>query len=219
MPTGQRPNPPQHSMHFAVAGTYQGDTPFANTLWVRNGNAQTPSQADFNATVASVGTKFVEHFGPQVNTGVVWTNCDGYYYGVNGIDLAYQAPITGSGGKAGIHMPASVALCVGWRVQQHYKGGHPRTYLVGPAADQLLGGRLFTSSYVTAVAGAANAFNTDVNAMSLGAIGLVKLGVVSFVLRNEWRAPPVFRDFTVGGAHCDTRVDSQRRRLGRDVPP
>lgn len=219
MPSGARPNPPAHSIHLAVAGTYKTDTPFANTFWLRNGNAQTPSQLDFDVAVQNFGDKFVQHMAGQLSNGAVWTNCDAYYYDGGGIALASQRTITGQGGKAGTQLPANVAVCVGWRVQQHYRGGHPRTYLVGPDATSLSGGRLFLQAYCTSVAQAANAFHADVNTMSSGAIGLVKLGVVSFVLRNEWRPDPVFRDFIPSGAHVDSRVDSMRRRLGRDVPP
>jgi len=36
------------------------------------------------------------------------------------------------------------------------------------------------------------------------------------VLRKAWRTPPVFRDFVPGGATVDSRIDTQRRRLGPD---
>jgi len=62
-------------------------------------------------------------------------------------------------------------------------------------------------------------FHVGVDAISQGLFSSSKLGIVSFVLRKEWRAPPVFRDFTLGAAHADERIDSMRRRLGRDIPP
>jgi len=86
-------------------------------------------------------------------------------------------------------------------------------------SSQLADVRSFTPAYVGSVATSANDFHTDINEINRGAIQSVKLGIVSFVLRKEWRSPPVFRDFIPGQAHCDTRVDSMRRRVGRDIPP
>lgn len=219
MPTGARPDPPPHSMRIIVAGTYGGDTPVANTLWVRNGAALTPSLADFNALIADIGGGFLNSFKGLVSSAFVWTNADGYYYDVGGIALAGQSPLTGAGTVSAPALPANVALCIGWQVQQHYKGGHPRTYLVGPDSNQLSGGRRFTTTLVNGAVASANTFHSYVNGLSHGNISSVKLGVVSFVLRKQWRTPPIFRDYVTAGAHCDARVDSQRRRLGRDIPP
>lgn len=206
-------------MFMAVMGTYGGDTPVANTLWVRNGSALVPSLGDFDATVQWVGDKFVSHFKIHTINAMTWTNIDAYYYDASGILLATQRVLTGSGTRTGLALPANVSVCVGWQVQQHYKGGHPRTYLVGPAPDELAGGRRYTPAYVAAVTLAANQFHSDVNVFSSGNIGSLHLGVVSFFHNKLPRDPAVFRDFVPGGAHCDARVDSQRRRLGRDIPP
>jgi hypothetical protein len=219
MPAGARPDPPPHSIRLIVAGTYGGDTPVANTLWVRNGNAQTPGAGDFDSFVLAMGNLFVSSFKPLISNAMVWTNADAYYYDVGGIALASSRTITGQGNVTAKAFPASVALCIGWQVQQHYKGGHPRTYLVGPDSGQTTGGRRFTTVLTTGAVAGANNFHASVNAGGSGNITGVKLGVVSFVNKGKWRDPPIFRDFVPGGAHCDTRVDSQRRRLGRDIPP
>lgn len=219
MPAGARPDPPAHSVRVIVAGTYGGDTPVANTLWVRNGMGAAPSVADFDAFLQDVGDKFVSRFKGLTSAAMAWTNADGYYYDATGIALAASRTLTGAGTQSALPLPASVALCIGWQVQQHYKGGHPRTYLVGPDSGQLVGGRRFTTALTTSAVASANGFHNDVNAMSHGGIAFCRLGVVSFVNKKAWRSPPVFRDYVTGGAHCDTRVDTQRRRLGRDVPP
>jgi hypothetical protein len=39
---------------------------------------------------------------------------------------------------------------------------------------------------------------------------------VSFQLHKDWRDPPVFRDYTPGAAVVDSRIDTQRRRVGPD---
>lgn len=206
-------------MRLIIRGTYGGDTPVANTLWIRNGAALLPSAGDFDAWVAAVGALFISSFKGLISNKMVWTNADAYYYDVGGIALAAARPITGAGSVTAAAFPASVALCIGWQVQQHYKGGHPRTYLVGPDSGQTVGGRSFSSTIVTGAVTSANQFHASVNTSGSGNVNTVKLGVVSFRNKNAWRTPPIFRDYVLGGAHCDTRVDTQRRRLGRDVPP
>jgi hypothetical protein len=69
---------------------------------------------------------------------------------------------------------------------------------------------------VSQLQAAANNFLLAVNAISTANASDLHLGVVSFVLRGEWRDPPVFRDFTPAAAKVDARIDSQRRRLGPD---
>jgi hypothetical protein len=219
MPTGQRPDPPAHSVHLTVGGTYGGDTPIANTFWVRNGNAQVPTVATLDSLALWLGNAYVAAFLPQLSNALVITNCDAYYYGTAGIAVASSRPITGTGGKAGVALPANVALAVGWQVSTRYRGGHPRTYLVGPASDRLVGGRRFLQAYIDGVRDSANSFHAQIDAYVSGELSGLHLGIVSFVNRKEWRSPPIFRDFVPGGAHADTRVDSMRRRLGRDVPP
>lgn len=206
-------------MHVTVAGTYGADTPVANTFWVRNGAGTAPSQSEFDAFLTHFVNQYEQYFAPQLSNQMAWTNVDGLYYVPGGISVAGQRTTAATGGKAGAHLPANCAICVGWTVQAHYKGGHPRTYLPGPAGDQVQGGRRFLQAYCDAVKVAANNFLGGVNGYAGTTINNVHLGVVSFVLRKEWRSPPVFRDFNPNGAHVDARIDSQRRRLGRDIPP
>jgi len=218
MPIGARPNPPAHCAHFTVNGTVDG-FPVANTFWVRNGNAVTPSGADFTSFNNKVGEHFGAFFCPQLSNRFALTDVEGLYYDQAGAELAAGTSHTNPGGKPVGCPPLNVSMCVGWRVQQHYRGGHPRTYLPAPPLDAITNGRSFTAGYASAVAGAAANFHSNINAISFGAFTSAKLGIVSFVLRKEWRSPPVFRDFVTGGAHCDTRIDSQRRRLGHDIAP
>lgn len=205
-------------MHLAILGLI-GDAPFANTFWVRNGNAQNPTQGDFTNFTNNFATSYKTYILPHLSSSVVLNECSSLYYTEQGAELAGAVSVTGNGGVTGTTLPANVSLCVGWRVQQHYRGGHPRTYLPGIPAAELASARLFSAAYVALVAQAAQNFHADVNNNTAGAIGLCKLGVVSFVLRKEWRNPPVFRDFILPSAHADQRIDSMRRRLGRDLPP
>lgn len=218
MPTGQRPDPPAHTIHITALGTLDG-FPWANTFWLRNGNAQTPVQADFTTVVNNFGSKYVTNFLPHLSHTLIMSEFSALYYETGGASLAAAVGYSTIGGDPGNTAPANVSCCIGWRVQAHYRGGHPRTYLAGIPTSKFANSRQFSTAYASAVAGSAAAFHREVNGLSAGALSSLKLGIVSFVLRKEWRNPPVFRDFIIDSAHVDPRIDSMRRRLGRDIPP
>jgi hypothetical protein len=203
-------------MHFSVHGL-MGGTPWANTFWVRNGNAQSPQTADFDFVTQAIRSLWVSAFIEHIATAVTVQGCEGLYYGAQGLETGSGVQHVDTGSMSGSVLPAQVATGISWQVQAAYKGGHPRTYLPPPAQTALLDPRLFNSSFCNSVASAANAFHGNVNAMSHGELDQLHLGTVSFVHQKAWRTPPVFRDFVPGNAAVDQRVDTQRRRLGRDI--
>ena len=218
MPTGQRPLPPPHCAHLTVFGTVQG-TPVANTFWVRNGNAAEPSQADFTSFCSDFGAAYLTHFLPHLSSNLTISETSALYYEAGGASLSAAVSHNNAGGEATGPLPANCAMAVGWRVQAHYRGGHPRAYLPAIPANKMADSRQVSATYASALALAAKNFHTFVNDISHGLFASSKLGLVSFVFRKEWRSPPIFRDFVLDSAHCDPRIDSMRRRLGRDIPP
>jgi hypothetical protein len=216
VPPPPRPNPPSHVAHFAVHGL-QGGVPWANTFWVRNGAGQLPTASDFFGVIDQVRQYWVTYFIEHIGTGATVEGCDGLYYGATGLELGSSVPHVDTGSMAGSVLPSQVATGIGWSVQQAYKGGHPRTYLPPPSQSALLSPRLFNPSFTTTVTSAANSFHSTVNQISRGNFSDAHLGTVSFVHQKAWRTPPVFRDFVPGRATVDQRLDTQRRRLGRDL--
>jgi hypothetical protein len=190
---------------------------WANTFWVRNGAGQAPTAADFFLVTDSVRQFWVTYFIEHIGTGATVEGANGLYYGADGLDLGTDVPHVDTGSQSGSVLPSQVSTGISWTVQQAYKGGHPRTYLPPPAQTALFSTRLFNPSHANACAGAANNFHQAVNQISRGNFSDAHLGTVSFVLRKQWRTPPVFRDFVPGRAGVDQRVDTQRRRLGRDL--
>jgi hypothetical protein len=195
----------------------QSGVPWANTFWVRNGGALSPSSSDFAGIVDAVRGFWVQHFIEHIGTGATVEGCDGLYYGAQGIEIGFNAQHVDTGSMAGSVLPSQVSAGISWSVQAAYKGGHPRTYLPPPSQTALLSTRLFNPSFATALTSAANGFHASLNFLRAGNMSDLHLGTVSFVLRKQWRSPPVFRDFVPGNARVDQRVDTQRRRLGRDL--
>lgn len=195
-----------------------GEAPCTNVFWYRNGNAQEPGLSDFATFVHYVGSQWASRIAPNQHNAVEYLGSEGLYYGPAGSDLGATGSFGGNGGHTGAGNPANVALCVSWGIQQHYKGGHPRTYIGGIPSEVNAGVTSFDGGYCSDVAADANSYINDILDYSIGNLSDLHLGVVSFVLRKQWREPPVFRDYSPGGATCDTRMDTQRRRLGRDRP-
>lgn len=219
VPTGQRPNPPPHVAVIVCKGTLTGAVPWANVFWLRNGNAATPSQSDFDSVVGDFRQQFAGLFGAHLVAGWTTTEAQGLYYGSAGIDLKGTSVVSNNGTISVPSAPANVAACIGWTIQAHYRGGHPRTYFCGVPNNEFATAKSFSTAFVASMVQAANAFHSAVNQISHGNFGSAHLGTVSFVLRKEWRSPPLFRDYTPSQAHMDTRIDSMRRRVGRDIPP
>lgn len=215
MPPGNRPTPPPNVARLAVNGTYLG-TRWTNVFWVRREGSSDIGVGDLAALCTQVGAKYGSRFMPLVNQNSVMNNVGALFWDVHGDAIGATATVSTPGGKPGTTVIASVAACISWPLQQRYRGGHPRTYIGGLDGTSYTGVTDFQSTFVTSLAAAANSFMSDVNALSITNWGALHLGVVTFVLRNQWRTPPLFRDFVPGGAQVDNRLDTQRRRLGPD---
>lgn len=215
MPEGQRPDPPAHCARFAVNGTLESAR-WTNVFWVRNGRGTTPSAGDFQAFCDDVLAGYKNTLTHLQGIRSITQECTGLYYGPTGGILAAVSTGGQAGNQGGDVLPASVALCIGWRVQQHYRGGHPRTYVAGQTTDHLQDSTTWTSGHTDSARDNANAFLTWINGRSHGDFSDPHLGTVSFVLRKAWRDPPVFRDYIPGAAFVDSRVDTMRSRLGPD---
>jgi len=124
--------------------------------------------------------------------------------------------ITGSdvGGTVTTPLPANVACCITWAISRHYRGGHPRTYLPGIPGGAQQDANSFTASFIGQVNTGAAGFRSDINAFTSTGISQARLCVVHRYRDNVKLVPPQVT--YIDGASCDSRMDSQRRRLGRD---
>jgi hypothetical protein len=190
-------------------------SPSANVFWVRNGNASQPTFTDLNSVAADVANAFVNLL-PNLSERWHGNGASWLYWDPSGEASGGEVPFNVAGGSTGPVAAANVACCITWQVQTHYKGGHPRTYLAGIPDTGIQDNTTWVTAYRVNIAAAANQFHFAVNAISHGAFSSSHLGTVSFQLNKLWRDQPVFRDFVHPNATVDSRIDSQRRRLGRD---
>lgn len=111
--------------------------------------------------------------------------------------------------------PTSLCLTLSWKIARHYRGGHPRTYLPYANGSDLLNGTQVATAYQTLATTNAGAFLIAVNAITSGAISVV-LAAVSYYTGHALRPAGVPSPIQTVVIH--PRVDSQRRRLGKEIP-
>jgi len=215
--TDPRPNPPPHVARIAVSG-HVDTSPWTNVFWIRNGGETTPTPADFGLVVGDFYSAYLNSLGHIGSIHRHTESVAGLYYDATGEAFGAENFAQGTGNQGEEALPANVALCISWQLSQRYRGGHPRTYIAGIAEGQQQDNVSWKTSTTQAARDFANTFHQAVNSIAHGNFSSCHLGTVSFQRHKEWRTPSLFRDFVPGAAGVDSRIDSQRRRLGRDRP-
>jgi len=197
---------------FAVQGTNQG------TKWVNifhsKYTVQPPDAAALNAICQAVHTAYLNAFTTLWNSTCVLITVDGQ-------DLASRTAATGTyslthpGTGTTIPMAVQVALTLSWSISDRYRGGHPRTYLPGIDGTFVTNGRLLTTAGHTAYLNAAAGFLTNMNAMTAGGSSW-RMCCVRYFSQHQLLANPLVR--TITGQSVHGRIDTQRRRLGKETP-
>jgi hypothetical protein len=117
-------------------------------------------------------------------------------------------------------LSAQACLCLSWQAGLYYRGGKPRSYIMGITEAALASGssKLISASAAAQAATDGNTFISDLNALTYVKGGttydLFGVGTVSFAKGGEWRVPPVAVSYT--SCLCGQRLDTQRRRLGKE---
>lgn len=215
--TDPRPAPPDRSIRLAFNGVY-GDTNWANVMWLLLSGSDRATPAMLASIATDCGNAYADHFLSLLNVAVTLNTVVVTFFqdGHDDIGAVYTPDVTGSVDQP--QLPANVSIGVSWAIAPSYRGGHPRTYLPGISSTQQGTERLLNTGVAAALHSAAIAFRDAINGGGPygGSSDTITLGTVSFQRDREWRTPPVFYEYL--GAHVDDRLDSQRRRLGADLP-
>jgi hypothetical protein len=202
--------PVPNVLKIEFLGTNQGKN------WANVMHAEWAGSSPFIADVLDVATQAYEayesHFLPVIEENAVLQGCQVTDLSSN---LGAQALYTESnaGGMTGPTFSAQVACVISWHVARRYRGGHPRTYLPPPEQTQIFDTSHWKDTFVSSALGAANSFMGAVNAITTTELTSVTLGQVSYVLNKARRDPPIFERFET--VSVDSRIDTQRRRLGK----
>jgi hypothetical protein len=124
-------------------------------------------------------------------------------------------PAPGTGSSPGA--PPNCSVCWSWPIAAHYRGGHPRLYLPPPMQSSLTtsGSNYLNNTAQGEYEAAGLAFHNACNGATAGSTTW-QIGTMSFYTAHTLRPTPLFRIY--GVPQVGERVDSQRRRLGKEPP-
>lgn len=166
-----------------------------------------------NSLCASLATAWDANFKNMYPTGTALRTVEAW-------DLSSPAGAYGSanvnlaGTLIGGGLSNQTALCITWKVNYRYRGGHPRSYLPPPTSAETSGGNLWSVAFQSLAQTNARAFRTQVNSINQGGTTF-KLCAVRYISGGQQLATPLV--LLVQDAIVHTRIDSQRRRLGKEI--
>lgn len=204
--------PVPNAVQVAVTGTLTG-LPFANIFHLAHSPGAVSSGV-LDTIASGVGNTYSTHFLQLMSTVAQVEQ-------VKAIDLSSR---TGPVGLDPTHRPGvavgtsyaanSVAFCVSWSIVDRYRGGHPRTYIPGMLTTNIVSNHLWLDTYRLGMLGAANGFRLDCNALTAGGLTW-SLVCVRYFQNHALLPDPAVR--TITAAVCRTRIDSMRRRTGKEA--
>lgn len=191
----------------------------ANILHVQWTSSVAPVSADMTTISNGAMTWWSTHFKPSVTsywrlTQVVATMVDGT--GTQGASTS--AAISGTASPPAF--PPQSCVAISWLGAPSYRGGKPRTYLPGvPESAGTAGTSQLSSAYCTTLRTAAIAAIGDMTWATVASIP-AQLGTVSYIKKTPTNSPPYHRPVPLfwqyTGARVHERLDSQRRRSGKE---
>lgn len=216
MPAGPRPAPPTRVVRYTHGGTYAGG-PWSCGGWLfLTGSGEIEHDTLVNLADGVFGA-FSSFFSPRLSSVLIIDRAQVVLYADGGPFEAVTTSAAVPGSVSGGALPANCACCISWKIGRHYRGGHPRMYLPGLPLSSISGAYTFDSTFLGDIASAATAYHDFLEALTPGdGVTSVEHGAVSFVDDGAWRTPPLFQ--RINDVRVDSRIDTQRRRLGRDRP-
>lgn len=212
MPTPPRPGP--GIARVAYSGAYNG------TVWAHVQHVRVNPQSNLTQTIAdelaigmhnAFGGAWAPHLSLQWSlqeTNIV------LFTDVGTVLEAVTSSVT-SGQDSGVTMSGGTALVVSWKTSAYYRGGHPRTYLTGIVQDRLANSKSWTAQTITDFDAGALAYRNAINQIGLAGSHSVTFGLLRTKSQGVDLEPPLF--YPIIGHAVHGRVDSQRRRLGRET--
>jgi hypothetical protein len=190
--------------------------PWVNVLHAKYTGGTIDSVA-MSSMATSIRTAWGTNLAPQfiTNSSLQTVECTDIASrtGAQGTD---SVGVTGTDATAGAS--AAVAACVTLVIARRYRGGHPRVYLSGVNASKFTSGSTWGPGVANAYATAFGAFRTAINALSSGG-ATWQLCSVSYFHKvgglEAYKVPPDVDVIT--GVKMHTRIDSMRRRLGKEL--
>lgn len=214
MPTGPKPRPPQNAIRVALEGVYS-TTKWANILWLNTAVSENPTSAQLLTVLEAIATSWGTNLAPLLTSAVTLQEVKGVWFGAADSEVVANDNADIDGTAEGSGCNAQVSVCLSWVISAYYRGGKPRTYLPGIPQGALASVAYIATDNATAFQEAGAAMLADINALDSSPFTSIALGTFSFATGKEWRETPLFRAYE--GCACHTRLDTQRRRLGKEL--
>jgi hypothetical protein len=186
----------------------------ANVLHMKLNNPSEMTLAFMTTYLASAGAAFETRFKPQRSTS--WSTVQYQLIALDGSALQVVQTALVPGTAASLPLAPGLSVAVSWASAAYWRGGKFRTYMAGIPINAIAatGDAQITATYAGNLRTAANGFLGDINALTAFPTG-AGLGGVSYYSRYAFRPTPLF--LTFAGAHVHERLDSQRRRNGKET--
>lgn len=171
-----------------------------------------PSVAQLNTYAQAFAAQWTAHIAALCSTNVLLTQ-------IVVQDLTSQTAagteqtVAGQGTRAGGQFPLQVALVSSWNANIRYRGGHPRTYWPAGVPTDTSDARTWNTAAITAFQAAFEAFRVGVNGIPAGTAA-AQMILLSYFTAHALRPVPL--PVTIGGVTVHPRIDTQRRRLGKE---
>lgn len=217
-PLGPLPDAAQ-IIQYVMSGTKNGYL-FANVGYLQYAGTA-PAVSDLNAIGTAIGNAWGTNYGPLCGASVTMNSVSLVDLTSRGAAISSVTGLAKVGSRAGTDVPNNVAAVISWKINRRYRGGHPRTYLPAGMQADITTGRLWTTAFQTAVTAAAGAFRTALNGTTYSGatMKMVSMGFFTHdptTHRPVYIIPPV--PYTIQSGLAHGRVDTQRRRLGKETP-
>lgn len=194
------------------AGTNQG-TPWVNTMHVQG--LQGPfNEVTLQAVATAAHTAYFQAFIPQLNNQTVLLSTTAVDLTTRQSGFAVDDTSHTGTATATTYPPLNVAYCISWTIADRYRGGHPRMYLCAASVADYTGGRLLTSGKQTALSSAATGYLTSLGNMVAGSTTWYPVAI-RYWSQGQLFPEPKQRYIVDAAVH--NRIDSQRRRLGKEA--
>jgi hypothetical protein len=202
----------QNVVRLIHKGQNQG-TPWVNTMHLQ-GTAGPFSEATLQAVATAAHQAYFNAFIPQLNvqTSLLSTTAVDLTSRTSG--FAVDDTVHAGTVSAPVNPPLSVAYCISWTIADRYRGGHPRMYLCAASTSDYTGGRLLTTTKQTALSAAASGYLTSLGAIVAGSTTWYPVAV-RYWSQHALLPTPLQRYIVDAAVH--QRIDSQRRRLGKET--
>jgi len=182
-----------------------------------------PTAGNCAAIATDVAAAWATHMAPLIIANYSLTEVDvidiASYTGASG-----QWTGSNAGGDEGTPIASQVATNVEFGIARRYRGGKPRMFFPPPSIAAKLNDGTWTTTFVGEVNTAVAAFFTEIEAISVGAVGALAHVNLSYYsgftnhtnTSGRERAVPTYRTAalvdTVNGYSCKARMGSQKRR-------